>query len=314
MMDLKSKPANFQENIILANQATFKIGGPARYFLLAEKKEEVIKAISWAKENDLPFFILGGGSNILFSDRGFDGLVIKIKDESLEIDVKAREIKAGAGVALADIVSQSINLGWSGMEWALGIPGTLGGAVCGNAGRLGLDTSRVVKSVSILGPDLAEKEILAQDCDFSYRSSRFKKQSEIIFSAVLKFFPQNKEETENLLRQAQAVIDKMPDQPCAGSVFKNYLVGENDSLINSHPEFKEKVNGGKLAAGFLIQQCGLLGNQIGGAQIWPQHANFILNIGQAKAQDVLGLIELVKKTVKEKFNVNLEEEIRKIGF
>jgi len=315
-MPTEIKPKNLQENISLANHSTFRIGGPAKYFLAVKNKEELIEAVTWAKTSQTHFFILGGGSNILFADQGYDGLIIKIGNEEIIFNADKEKLEAdcGAGAALAEILFEATSRDWGGLEWALGIPGTLGGAVCGNAGRLGQDLAQVIISVQLLDADLMEKEILASDCQFSYRDSRFKHNQEIILGAKLKFIKQDKNKAEELLREAQKVIEKMPNFPSAGSVFKNYLVVENDELIKNYPEVREKIRGGKLAAGFLIQQCGLTGQQIGGAQIWSNHGNFILNINQAKASDVLALIELCKKSVDEKFGIKLEEEIRKIGF
>lgn len=310
-MSKEIKPANLQENVSLANHTTFRIGGAAKYFLVAKNKEELVEAVNWAKANSLSFFILGGGSNILFSDQGYDGLIVKMKNE--EIIFSSAEdltVNCGAGAPLAEVLFEATSRGWGGLEWALGIPGTLGGAVCGNAGRLGQDLSQLVLSVRILDENLMEKEVLASDCQFSYRDSRFKHNQEIILGATLKFIKQDKNKAEELLREAQKVIEKMPNFPSAGSVFKNYIVAEDDELIKNHSEVKEKIRGGKLAAGFLIQACGLTSRQIGGAQIWSNHGNFILNVDKAKASDVLALIELAKKSVMEKFGVKLEEEIR----
>ena len=302
---------NLQKDVLLSNHTTYRIGGAAKYFLAVENKEELIEAVTWAKDNSVFFFILGGGSNILFADQGYDGLIIKMENETIVFGSdEDLTVNCGAGASLAEVLFEATSRGWGGLEWALGIPGTLGGAVCGNAGRLGQDLAQAVVSVRILDANLAEKEILASDCQFSYRDSRFKHNQEIILGATLKFIKQDKNKVEELLREAQKVIDKMPNFPSAGSVFKNYLVTENDELIKNHPEVQEKIRGGKLATGFLIQQCGLTGRRIGGAQIWSEHGNFILNIDKAKASDVLQLIELCKKSVMEKFSVKLEEEIR----
>src|SRR3989339_1829738 len=306
---------NLQKDVLLSNHSTYRIGGAAKYFLAVENKEELIEAVTWAKDNSVFFFILGGGSNILFADQGYDGLIIKMENETIVFGSdEDLTVNCGAGASLAEVLFEATSRGWGGLEWALGIPGTLGGAVCGNAGRLGQDLAQIVVSVRILDANLKEKEILTSNCQFSYRDSRFKHNQEIILGATLKFIKQDKNKVEELLREAQKVIDKMPNFPSAGSVFKNYLVTENDELIKNHPEVQEKIRGGKLATGFLIQQCGLTGRRIGGAQIWSEHGNFILNIDKAKASDVLQLIELCKKSVMEKFRVKLEEEIRKIGF
>jgi len=307
---------NIKENIKLSEYTTFRIGGPAKYFLVTENKKELTGALAWAKENSTPFFILGGGSNILFADQGFNGLVIKIKNNEIIFDSKEQESQAvcGAGASLAKVLSEATSRNLGGLEWALGIPGTLGGAVCGNAGRLGQDLAQAVVSVQILDANLAEKEVLASECQFSYRDSRFKRSQEIILGARLKFIKRNENKGQETLQEAQKIVEKMPNFPSAGSVFKNYLVAKGDILLKNHPEVEEKIRGGKLPAGFLIEQCGLTGQRIGGAEIWSQHGNFILNVNQAKASDVLELIELCKKSVEEKFGVKLEEEIRKIGF
>jgi len=305
-------PANIQENISLVNYTTFKIGGPARYFSIVKNQEELVAAIRAAKEKNLPFFILGGGSNLLVSDEGFDGLVIKMQNEKLKIENQKEKLKiiCDAGVALNKIIMETAKNGYSGAEWGFGIPGTIGGAICGNAGRLGQDISQIVDSVTILDMDLNIKELLNKECEFGYRESRFKKTGEIILEATLIFAKKDQVAIDEILNQAKEVLKHSPPFPSAGCVFKNYKLKQNDSLLKEHPELTERIRDGKIGVGFLIDQCRFKGKQIGGAKIWEGHANYIVNVGGAKAEDVKELIELVRQTVAGKFGITLEDEIR----
>ncbi|MBU2219735.1 UDP-N-acetylmuramate dehydrogenase [Patescibacteria group bacterium] len=328
---MNSELANLQKNISLANHTTFRIGGKARYFMAVRNSEELMAAVKWAKDNSLSFFILGGGSNLLVSDDGFNGLVIKMQSDSLSVvlrstfaplsmnsttkDLEKMKIIVDAGVPFGRIIMETVKGGFSGAEWGFGIPGTIGGAICGNAGRLGQAIARVVANVTVLDENLKVKTLSKSECDFGYRESRFKKTKEIILSASLLFAKKEPVKIEAVLNEAKAVIKQSPPYPSAGCVFKNYNVkGGSDVLLKNYPELAGRVRDNKLGVGQLIDQCGLRGRQIGGAKIWEGHANYMVNVGNAKAQDVLELIELVKKSVKEKWGIELEEEIRRVGF
>ncbi len=312
-MELK----NLQKDILLTDYTTFRIGGPAKYFFEAKTEENLVDAIKWAKENQLPYFVLGGGSNLLVSDKGFDGLVIKVKSEKSKVKMENGKLKieAEAGVPLIKIILETTKMGFSGAEWGFGIPGTIGGAICGNAHRLGQGFDQVVKSVEILDENFERKILKKEECEFSYGSSRFKKTNEIILSAELVFEKKDQKIINEVLAQAKAVICAGAPYPTAGCVFGNYEIkGDADSLLKNHPGLNERVRGGKIGVGYLIDQCGLKGKQIGGAKIWEGHANYIVNAGGAKAVDVIALINLCKKGVKEKYNIKLEEEIKFLGF
>ncbi|MFH1385509.1 MAG: UDP-N-acetylmuramate dehydrogenase [Patescibacteria group bacterium] len=328
---MNSELANLQKNISLANHTTFRIGGKARYFMAVRNSEELMAAVKWAKDNSLSFFILGGGSNLLVSDDGFNGLVIKMQSDSLSVvlrstfaplsmnsttkDLEKMKIIVDAGVPFGRIIMETVKGGFSGAEWGFGIPGTIGGAICGNAGRLGQAIARVVANVTVLDENLKVKTLSKSECDFGYRESRFKKTKEIILSASLLFAKKEPVKIEAVLNEAKAVIKQSPPYPSAGCVFKNYNVkGGSDVLLKNYPKLAGRVRDNKLGVGQLIDQCGLRGRQIGGAKIWEGHANYMVNVGNAKAQDVLELIELVKKSVKEKWGIELEEEIRRVGF
>jgi len=321
-MSLKSKFPNLQENILLSNHMTFRIGGPARYFLIATTKDELVAALRAAKENNLSFYLLGGGSNLLAADGGFDGLIIKnqISKIKYQKENSGLIVYCDAGTPFNQIIMQTARDGYSGAEWGFGIPGTVGGAICGNAGRLGQDISGVVSEVIILDNNLDEKKLSKPECEFAYRESRFKKTNEIILRATLVFEKKSPEAISAVLDEAKEVVKHSPPFPSAGCVFKNYQTKESDPLLRNHPELNGRVRGaclparqGKIGVGYLIDQCGLRGRQINGAKIWEGHANYFVNAGGAQAKDVLALIRLAKEAVREKYNIELEEEIRYIG-
>jgi len=273
-----------KENEILANHSTFKIGGAARYFAVAKNKEEILEVVNFAKGKKLPFFVFGGGSNILFRDEGFDGVAIKLSVVSYQLS--DNKIIIGAGTPLAQVIMKSVENGLTGLEWGIGIPGTIGGCVAGNCGAYGHDISESVKKVKTLG-----REYLRNKCNFSYRESRFKgnDKKEIILKIELKL---NKGDKEKSKTEIKNIIEnrkgKIPPYPSIGSIFKN-------------PK--------PLVARKLIEECGLAGMIIGNAKISDLHPNFIVNIGSAKSEDVFALIKICKEKVKEKFKIDLEEEI-----
>ena len=309
-----------KEKISLQEYTTFKIGGPARYFFVAKNKEDLKNAILWAKKKKLPFFILGGGSNVLFSDNGFNGLVIKIQNSNLKIQNENSKFKiiCGAGLPLVKLVFKSSEIGATGLENLVGIPGTLGGAIWGNAGAFGREIGDLVEEVRVLdvgSSKLEVKKLKKEDCKFGYRNSIFKRRKNwIILEATLELKKGNKKEIEEKIKEILKLRkEKQPlELPCAGSVFKNVPIKKVPKKIQE--KFNEKIKNGFLPAGVLIEAAGLKGFQIGGAKISEKHANFIVNLGGAYAKDVWKLIQKIKKEVKRKFKINLEEEIKLAGF
>lgn len=285
-MTIKNLLPGIKRNVLLKNYTTFKIGGPAKYFFVAKNKEELISAISAAKKNHLPFFILGGGSNLLVSDKGFNGLVVKF------------------GQPLSWYVSK-------GLEWAAGIPGTIQGGVYGNAGAFGKSMKDIIESVEVFDAETGKIKIFKnKDCRFSYRNSIFRKKKKLIILSVrikqqVSEGSEDGEEDKVLFAPKKVNAKKIKQYldykkqtqplnfPSAGSVFKN-------------PK--------GFSAGELIEKCGLKGKKVGNVKISEKHANFIVNLGQGKAKDVIKLIKLIKKKVKNKFKINLEEEIQFLGF
>lgn len=289
----------FERNILLKDYTTYKIGGPAKYFFNAKNKEDLIRAIKIAKELKLPIFVLGGGSNVLVSDKGFKGLVINFQFSI--INFQNDKIYVGAGVKLSNVVSFCKENSFSGMEWAAGIPGTIGGAVYGNAQAFGSKISDSVEEVEALNlKTLTIKKLSKKQCKFSLKNSIFKRDKNLIIISVLfKFKKGDKAQIDKKIIEYMDYRKKNHpiNFPSAGSIFVN-------------PE----RNGEVIRVGFLIEKCGLKGKKIGNAQISEKHANFIINLGQAKAKDVLALIKLAKKKVKKVFGINLETEIQFIGF
>jgi len=295
------------ENEPLANYTTFKIGGPAQYFFTAENLTDLIKAIKSAKKLNLPYFILGRGSNLLVSDKGFKGLIIRVINDRLEI--RDNRIRSETGVDLGKLVREATNVSLSGLEFLAGIPGTVGAAVYGNVGAFGKSTADVLISAEILTKDNKVRKVENKWFNFRYRDSRLKDSGEIVLRAEFQLKKSNKEEIKKTINEILKIRkEKIPPYASAGSIFKNIeLRTLNEKLKTS---FQEKAKGGKVATGFLIDQCGLKGTKIGRAEISKQHANFIINRNGAKAKDVLELIELIKKKVYDKFGIKLKEEVQ----
>lgn len=302
-----------QEDVPLAPLTTLRIGGPARYFYLARNKEEIIEVIKAAREDDLPFFILGGGSNLLVADEGFDGLVLKVQNS--KIKVRNEMIEAEGGAALGEVVAASLKAGWlAGLEWAAGIPGTVGGAVCGNASAYDHRTSELVLAVKILDKKGKVRILSNRDCRFGYHESIFKRKPWVILEVNFGLRRGSREESQKLIHQyLEDRQRRIPPHPSAGSIFKNLEVkGLRSEVRGRIPE--KKIKGGMVPTGYLIEQCGLKGKQVGGAKISDEHANIIINLGGAKASDVVKLIKLCKEKVEGKFGIELEEEICYLGF
>ena len=300
---------SIQKNIPLAPLTTFKIGGPAKFFVEAKNEAELLEALDFANKNSLEIFMLGGGSNILFSDKGFSGLVIKMQE--------SKEDRYWAGNSLAGLVSFFKENSFTGLEWAVGIPGTIGGAVRGNAGAYGGQMADNIESVQVL--NLENKKIInysCADCQFAYRNSIFKKKKELIILSVRLRF--EKGEQEEIERKTREIIAKrtaaLPKGFSAGSFFQNPIVLNEEVIARFEKETGAKAREGKVPAGWLIDAVGLGEKKIGGVMVSEVHANFIVNTGNAKAEDVVMLASLIKQKVRHEFSVQLKEEIMYAGF
>lgn len=287
----------FKKNILLSEHTTFKIGGPAKYFCIVKNVDDIKEAIKMAKKENLPFFILGNGSNILAGDEGYDGIIIQLKITNCEF--KKNKIIADAGLLLKNLILKSADANLGGLEWAAGIPGTVGGGIYGNCGAYGHSLSESIIKIKTLNPvDFKIRNYTNKDCKFAYRESIFKKNKEIILEAEFKLKNGDQKEIKKNIKEILETRKKIPKLPSAGSVFKNIY----------------SLKGEKIPAGYLIEQCGLKGKTVGGAKISESHANFIVNFNNAKSADILALINLCKKEVKKKFVIDLQTEIQLIDF
>lgn len=310
-----------QQNIPLAPFTTFRIGGPAKYFIEVSSEGELIEALEFARENNLKIFTLSGGSNILVSDDGFDGLVIKIKSAENETQEKNKIedeniISCWSGESLASVVNFAAKNNLAGLEWAAGIPGTIGGAVRGNAGAFGSDMAEIVESVKVCEASKKCKILEKTDCNFSYRNSIFKQNSDLIILGVkLKLKQGNRMEIES--RMKEFIEKRSKSQPkgfSAGSFFQNPVV-ENEALIERfEKDMGVKAREGKIPAGWLIDEAGFRGKKIGGVMVSDKHANFIINTGNGTAQDVVMLASIIKQKLREEMDVQLKEEVQYVGF
>ncbi len=280
----------------IAPHTYFKIGGPARFFAVATSIDDVREAVAFAQAHALPFVVISGGSNVLVSDNGFPGLVIKM--DLRRMFTELHTITAGAGVPMAQVVSESVKQGLAGIEWAIGIPGAVGGSVRGNAGCFGGDVASVLDSAYVLNTETGEVESMpASVCEFGYRDSVFKHHPEfIILEATFRLCSGEKEASQKLVKSY--TLERVSKQDigarCAGCIFKN---PSTDT-----------------PAGKLIDQAGLKGYAIGGAQISERHANYFLNTHGATASDIAALAAHAQAVVKERFGIELEPEIQYIGF
>lgn len=270
-----------------------KVGGPSDYYFEAEDEKDIILVVKAALEANIPYTIIGLGANVLVSDKGIRGLAIINKTNEIKF-LPHNFVEVSSGVNIIDLAREAGKRGLGGLERMTKVPATIGGAIFMNAG----DTGRaeffedLVVSIKIADKNGEVKKIFRENADFSYRTSRFQSSGEIILSSKLELQKMSKEEIDTKVRDILVRKTHQPAGPSVGSTFRN-------------PEGEH--------AGALLDQCGLKGTVLGGAKISDQHANFIINTGNAKAFDVKNLIDLMKKAVKEKFNIDLIEEVRYLG-
>lgn len=286
-----------QENVSMANYTTASVGGPVPGLLSIHTLEELIDAAKTLWEMSVPFMVLGSGSNILVSDQGLDRIILHNRAHNLKIDTKSEtpSIYAESGAILGTIARQSALRGLSGMEWAAPVPGTVGGAVYGNAGAHGSDMADSLKLAKILHKNKGIQDWPVEKLDYRYRSSILKRENlpVVVLSATFKAVETSREEAWNKIKTFQTHRKStQPPGASMGSMFKN-----------PPGDF----------AGRLIEAAGLKGHRIGHAMISPIHANFIINLEEAKAEDIWHLMNLAQSAVKEQFGITLEPEIELIG-
>lgn len=296
----------------LSRYSTFQIGGPADFFFRLKQTKDLSPLLKFCKKHKLHYFILGGGSNILFADEGFNGLVIKIETKNFNIHTDATNrskssnlarqsaattniyLTADAGLPIANLILESIKNNLSGLENWTGLPGTVGGAVRGNAGCNDLETNHILTKAILLNPKTGKiRTVSNKYFNYKYRHSKLKKTPEIVLSATFQLKPRkiSAEEQKQIISALHKFrITKQPFGSSTGSFFQN-------------PDRQKP-------AGLLIEQAGLKGKIIGKAQISRKHANFLINLGGATARDILKLARFVRKAIKAKFGLTLKEEVQ----
>ena len=302
----------------MAAHTYLKIGGPARLYLVATTADDLMKALESAKANGIPVAVIGGGSNLLVADEGYQGLVIQVALRGLSID--GTRVTASAGEQTGLVARQSADAGLTGFEWGVGVPGTIGGAVYGDAGCFGGEMRDVVGSVDAYDIARGQRvEYTGADCGFGYRESRFKHEPHIILGATLELKAGDVAQAKAAIA---SIMSKRKDtQPqgafSAGCLFKNFDFTDETQLdiLKREVEVPAPMLASKrLAAGWLIDTLGLKGMTIGKAQISPVHGNFLVNLGGARAQDVLALSSYVKMKVRDELGIMLEDEVQYLGF
>jgi len=278
----------------LCNHTTFRVGGKADAFLSVRNEEQLKRAVLLCKEYEVPFLVLGNGSNLLVSDDGYRGMVLLIGKDMSDIRVEGNRITAMAGATLSSVAQMAAKNSLGGMEFASGIPGTIGGAIVMNAGAYDGEMKMVVESVKVLSQTGGIYQMSNEELDFSYRNSRVKKEGLIVLSVTLLLGPKNQEEIYAKMNDfAARRREKQPlEYPSAGSTFKR-------------PE--------GMFAGKLIMDAGLRGYSVGDAQVSEKHCGFVINKGNATAKEISRLILDVQEKVKESFGVTLEPEVIFIG-
>lgn len=273
---------------------TFRIGGPADFFVVPETPEKLAEMVQFCRERQVPFYILGNGSNLLVGDRGYRGVIIQIYKNMNEIQIEGEKIRAQAGAMLSVIAKKALAHSLKGFEFASGIPGTLGGAVMMNAGAYGGEMKDIIRETVVLTPGGEVRTLSCDEMEFGYRTSVVEKKSYIVLEAVLELEMGVQEEIRQRMEELKECrTSKQPlDLPSAGSTFKR-------------PE--------GYFAGKLIMDAGLRGFTVGGAQVSEKHCGFVVNRGGATAADVRELMKQVNERVQSRFGVSLEPEVKMLG-
>ena len=306
----------YRKDVSLAPCLHYRIGGKARYLAEVQSEQEIAAALLWACERDLPFLVVGAGTNMLVSERGYDGLIIRMTGK--EIVPEARGVRFSAGTPLADAVDFFTANGFGDLSWAGGLPGTVGGAVFGNAGCFGREMRECVVEVDSLACDGASHTVeprvrSGSECAFAYRGSLFKCRGEIITSVLIKATPGDAAAAR---AEAQEHIDyrlrfQPLDFPCAGSTFKNVPLATVSKEVGRVFAGVIKIDPlPVIPAAAILDRLGLKGRRIGGAEISAKHPNFFINRDRASFADITGLIALAKRAAWRCYGIALEEEVQ----
>lgn len=299
----------------MARHTNFRIGGPASFYIEAKNIDQLIAAISLAKEEGLDWFILGGGSNTLIADDGFEGLIIKIAFRDIQIE--GNHVIADAGALSALVARKTAAAGLKGFGWAISLPGTIGGAVRGNAGCFGGETRDQLTKVEVLR-DGEIIELTNEECEFGYRESIFKRNNDVVLRAHFEFESGNAEE---LTAELNTFLEKRKStQPLyagsAGCLFKNTDVTQEElqEILEKIPVPETMQEQARIGTGWLIDYLDLKGTKVGDAQISNEHGNFVVNLGNATADEIAQLIAIIKTKVRNETGIQIQEEVQLAGF
>lgn len=306
---------NLQENVPLAPYTTFRIGGPARWFVVVKTVEELMDACKAAWAENMPLFILAGGSNQLVSDDGFPGLVVKVECRTSKID--GTTLIAEPGASMAQLAFATAQAGLTGFEWAVSVPGTVGGAIRGNAGAFGGEIKNTLIDADVLLPTGEQKTFTNKDFHFDYRHSIIKENGGVILTARIGL--QQGDAAKAVERVKQCVAEKAAHQPLAhrssGCMFKNTKLTPGVTMLKDGTAIPEQfISCGILSSGWVVEQLGLKGLKQGDAEISEKHGNFVVNRGNATAQDILSVVRRVQEEAKARFGLTIELEVQLVGF
>ncbi|HVC00424.1 MAG TPA: UDP-N-acetylmuramate dehydrogenase [Candidatus Dormibacteraeota bacterium] len=317
-MKASGEPAQveFRENVPLAVFSSYRIGGPARVYAEARSAEEVRAAVTEAQRRGLRLFVMGSGTNLLIDDSGFGGLVLRPNLRTLEAN--GTEVRVGAGILVSEMLDFLVAKGLAGLEWAGGLPGTVGGAMRGNAGAFGGEIKDVAVAVeSFDAPTLEARTRSNAECGFGYRNSVFKQRTdEIILTATFALRAGDASTIARVIEEKKEYRRRRHplEYPNVGSVFKNVDVKQAPEAVRQLcAQVIKKDPFPVIPTAFLLSEASLKGLREGGAMISPKHPNFIVNVDHARSADVRGLIEQAKETVWQRFSVRLEEEIQYVN-
>lgn len=312
--ELQKINSGAKQNELLSKYTSFHIGGPAKFFVTAKSIDELQQILRLVNEQSVKWAIIGGASNVIAGDDGFDGLIIQTGFD--EIRIEGTDVHIEAGAVTAVVASKIAAAGLAGFEWAAGVPGRIGGAIYGNAGAMGGEMKDVVISVDILDSQSFEQRTLRnQECEFEYRESRFKKTRDIILGCAMKLTVGDCETSKAKIKEFLNYRNTTQPKGFAscGCMFKNYEPApeELDALReNGVPE--KMLEKRRISAGWLIDHSGAKEFREGGVAVSDVHANFLINVGRATAKDVNALIDKVRTRVAERFGVSLEQEAQLI--
>jgi UDP-N-acetylmuramate dehydrogenase len=293
-------------NAPFKKMTTFAIGESAQYLVTVTENEKLINLLDYLKSNGVDFFILGGGSNLLMPDHDIEGVTVRIQTKKTEM-VDDTTIVCDAGVGFGSLINLSLAHSLEGLEWGVGVPGTVGGAVRGNAGAMGKNIATCLDKVQIWR-DGEVLELKNSECGFNYRESYFKFSHDVVLRAWFKLKPGDKKE---IMMRAQTYMKqrsgRYPHTPSAGSFFKNIQIEKWPGNKEELPElFRER---GMIPVGWVMEQLNLKGLTIGGAKVSDEHGNFVINFNNAKQEEILKIVEIMQEKAYNKFKIHLEPEV-----